>query len=102
MAEPEAVTHLPRPLPDKVEIDKGMTLTPNEMRALRDATGRTLTDLLGGSSEAGELDDSPDQVQALLWTVLRRQGFDPTWDQAGDVFPRYREPEAPDPSSAGG
>lgn len=75
-------------LPDKIRT--ASTLTPNEMRALKAATGRDLGDLLGG--EADDMDAAPDRIQSLVWCALRRAGYDVTWEEAGDV--------APDPSEA--
>ena len=98
MAESETVTSLPRPLPSSVPIDPGMGLSPNEMRALKDLTGRTLTDLIGGDLE--DMDTYPDRTQALIWVQLHRMGYSPTWDQAGDVRPQMRAAStAPDPTT---
>jgi hypothetical protein len=99
VAEPEAVTQLPRALPTSVKLVRGMMLTPNEMRTVKAMTGRTLTDLLGG--DENDMDRAPDRIQTLVWIQLRREGFDPSWDDAGDVLPSY-EQERPDPTSAGG
>lgn len=101
MAEPEGVTHLPRALPREVEIDRGMVMTPNEMRLVRELSGSTLTAMMGGGD--GDLEAAPDQVQALIYVMLRREGYDATWEQAGDVMPRYSEvPQPRDPTSGGG
>jgi len=77
-----------------------MMMTPNEMRAVREASGITLTTLMGGSEDS--FDAAPDQVQAMVWVMLRRQGFEPSWDAAGDVFPTYLETEQPDPTTGAG
>lgn len=98
MAEPEGVTKLPRALPLTVALKRGMMLTPNEMRLVREMTGRTLTDLLGG--DENDMDATPDRIQTLIWVQLRRDGFDPSWEDAGDVLPTYLQ-EPPDPTSAG-
>ena len=74
------------------------SLTPNEMRALKAATGRTLDDLLGG--EAEDMDRAPDRIQSLVWCALRRAGHDVTWDQAGDVAPDMTD-EPVDPTGNG-
>jgi len=97
MAAPETVTKL-RKLPTSVRLDQGMSLTPNEMRALKATTGQSLTQLLGGDAE--DMDAAPDRIQALVWTQLRRDGHDPTWDEAGDVMPDMRAPEV-DPTNGG-
>lgn len=70
------------------------TLTPNEMRALKAATGRNLNDLLGG--EAEDMDQAPDRIQSLVWVALKRAGYGCSWDEAGDVAPDMTdEPEDP-------
>ncbi len=98
MATPEKVTEL-RPLPATVAVSPGMSLTPNEMRQLKDVTGRGLSDLLGGGDE-NDLDAAPDRIQALVWIQLRRDGYSPSWDEAGDVAPDMREPIV-DPTNGG-
>lgn len=84
-------------LPSKVKIESGGALTPNEMRLLKEHTGRNLNDLLGGDPE--DLDVAPDRIQALVFVQLRREGYEVTWDEAGDVLPDYT-PEPPDPTSS--
>lgn len=97
MAETQFVVSLPRPLP--AEIVVGSQLTPNEMRALKAHTGRTLQDLIGGDAE--DMDKAPDRLQSLVWVALRRAGYeDVTWDQAGDVSAVTDTP-APDPTPTG-
>jgi hypothetical protein len=94
-AQQDVVTHLTRPLP--AEITPAQNLSPNEMRAVKDATGRSLTELLGG--DPSDLDMAPDRLQALIWTALRRGGWpDVTWDEAGDVVAQTEEP---DPTATG-
>lgn len=97
MSEP--VAHLPepqRPLPESVRVKRGMTMTPNEMRTLKEKTGKTLTELLGG--EAEDIDQAPDRIQSLVWVELRRLGFDVEWEAAGDVRPIMEEEVVPDPT----
>jgi len=67
-------------LPAVVEADpENITLTPNEMRALKLATGgRAMTDVFADGNEE-------DAMQAVVWLALRRAGHTATWDQAGDV-----------------
>jgi hypothetical protein len=72
------------------------TLTPNEMRALKAATGRSLNDLLAGGAE--DMDQAPDRIQSLVWCALRRAGHDCSWDEAGDVAPDMTD-EAEDPTN---
>lgn len=97
MAETEQVVNLPRSLPERVPVPT--TLTPNEMRALKQATGRSLSELLGG--DENDMDLAPDRIQALVWTGLRREGFDPSWDQAGDVLPETAGIVVVDPTKSG-
>ena len=52
---------MPRKLPDTVRISRGMSLSPNEMRTLKEKTGRTLTELLGGDLD--DMDEAPDRIQ---------------------------------------
>ena len=94
MAQPDAVVKLPRQLP--AEIAPALNLTPNEMRGLREETGRTLTDLLGG--DPNDLELAPDRIQTLVWAALRRKGYDVSWEQAGDVAAVADEP---DPTTTG-
>jgi hypothetical protein len=89
----EAVTELKRALPQTIAIpDTAEGMTPNEMRKLKQASGRRLDELFGDEA------DLDDKTQALVWIQLRRGGYDPSWDDAGDVMPVGRE-EQPDPSS---
>ena len=92
------VEHLTRTLPQSVRLDPGMALTPNEMRTLKDVTGRTLNDLLGGDAE--DMDAAPDRLQALVWIQLRRDGVDASWEEAGDILPDLSG-VVPDPTSNG-
>ena len=96
----ESVTEIrARALPTSVALSPSMGLTPNEMRVLKEKTGRNLNELLGGDAE--DMDAAPDRIQSLIWAQLRRNGYhDVTWEQAGDVLPEFEEPE-PDPTSAG-
>jgi hypothetical protein len=95
MGETERVTALPRELPKTMRVPSTAEgLTPNEMRKLKEASGRRLDDIFGDET------DLDDKTQALIWVQLRRDGFDPSWDDAGDVMP-ITEDEAPDPTSGG-
>ena len=71
-------------------------MTPNEMRLLKQHTGRPLTELLGGDAE--DMEQAPDRLQAMVYVQLRREGYDPSWDEAGDVVPDFTK-EPPDPSN---
>ena len=92
------LTSLPRPLPATVRIEQGTSLSPNEMRTLKELTGRSLTELLGGDID--DIDQAPDRIQSLVWVELRRQGYEVTWEQAGDVRPEFVAAD-PDPTNAG-
>jgi hypothetical protein len=100
MAEPEAVTHLPRPLPDVVEIPAGVDLglTADEMDQLRAAADLSLNVLLGDDED---VDNVPNKQRALVWLALRRQGYDPAWSDCGKVALRRPEAAAVDPTGAG-
>jgi len=98
MAEPETVvTQLPRPLPDTVELDAGdLALTADEMDRLREASGLSLNLML---ADDDDLDNLPHKQRALVWLALRRQGFDPSWQDCGKITLRRVAP--PDPTIAG-
>ena len=86
------------PLPAK--IAPATSLTPNEMRALKAQTGRSLTELIGGDPE--DMDLAPDRIQAMVWVALRRAGYAVTWEQSGDVMPDMEDAAAAaDPTSTG-
>jgi len=79
-------------LPRTVIADPNdIALSPNEMRALRAATGRAMSDIFTDDNEE-------DAMQAVVWLALRRQGHHATWDQAGDVGLRPVVPES-DPTA---
>lgn len=87
MAQPELV---PRTLPDEIRIDGAPRFTPNEIRALKVAAG--------GRPYGEVMNDEADAMQAMVWVTLRRQGFEPTWEQAGEVF-FVMEGATPDPTN---
>ena len=60
--------------------------TPREMQMAETFSAKSAQDWTAGEAE-----------QALVFFVLRRLGFAPTWEQAGDVL---IESDAPDPQSA--
>jgi len=92
------VTVTAMPLPESVRISPNMSLTPNEMRLLKEKTGRALNDLIGGDID--DMDAAPDRIQSLVWVQLRRDGWELEWEQAGDVRPEFGE-VVPDPTNAG-
>lgn len=91
MEEPERVTTM---LPSSVVVtdQPDMRLTPNQMRALKAETGKTLEDLMGEGA------DEADRLQAMVWLELRRQGYSAAWDEIGDVAVEFK-PSEPDPTS---
>ena len=74
-------------LPDTIKVVQDMT--PNELRALKEETGRPLGELIGGDAE--DMDKAPDRIQSLVWVALRRAGYDVSWQDAGDVRPDMTE-----------
>jgi hypothetical protein len=94
MADAEPVIALARALPESITLPASVeaaALTPNEMRAVKTASGMRLDVLFGDET------DSDDKTQAMVFVALRRAGYDPTWEQAGDVRPVPTE-EPPDPT----
>jgi hypothetical protein len=89
----EQLAHLPpqpKEIPDKLKLsttEVDVRLTPNEMRHMREATGKQLTELLGEGAEES------DRIQAIIWVKLRREGYELTWEQAGDILPEFEEPD---------
>lgn len=84
-------------LPSRIDVDvasaDSLSLTPNELRALKAQTGRTMDDLMG------EAADDADRLQAMVWLELRRRGFDVKWNDAADVAIGFGgEPAKPDPT----
>jgi len=78
-------------LPAVIQADPdNIALTPNEMRALKAATGRPMTDIFQDGNEE-------DGMQAVVWLALRRAGYTATWAQAGDVG-LQAVPEKSDPT----
>jgi len=85
MADTEVKVDLP------ATIKLVRTLTPNEMRAVKAASGLPLGQLF--------TDDNIDLgTQAMVYVALRRAGYEASWDDAGDVAPDTDE-AVPDPTS---
>ena len=82
-------------MPDSVKItDAGdMRLSPNDMRELKAATGRKLTEL------TGEQADEADAMQTMAWLHLRRAGNPVPWELLGDVAIEFEVEAEPDPTS---
>lgn len=92
----ENVVEMPparKPLPARVAVpdDASDGLTPNELRALKEASGKRVDYLMGDA-------DWDEKAQVGVWVALRREGYDPTWDEAGDVLP-VKQTAEPDPTS---
>ena len=86
----ENVRPLPERLPESVEVTQNpdLRMTPNQMRALKAETGKTLDELIGEEA------DEADRLQAIVWLELRRRGHDAHWDQIGDVAVEFKEEAA--------
>ena len=82
-------------VPDFIVISgaAGFRLSPNQIRALKAETGKTLTELMGDDA------DDADRMQSMVWLQLRREGRTVKWDECGDVAVDYEE-ALPDPTSA--
>jgi hypothetical protein len=93
MAEPEAVTEIiKRRLPEVVEFDVNAGMpphSPRETAMLKEMTGRSFQEL------AGEGADDGDRERVLVWFKLRRLGYEPSWEEAGDVLIDYVTPNPP-------
>ena len=77
---------------------RGFRVRPNDIRALKKATGLSMGDLLSG-------DDMADQRQAMAFLALRRKlpEEDPAllWERSGDVDVQFEgEGPTPDPTVA--
>jgi len=71
-----------------------MRLSPNDMRELKKATGRKLTEL------TGEQADEADAMQTMAWLHLRRSGNPVPWELLGDVAIEFEVETEPDPTNA--
>jgi hypothetical protein len=95
MAEADVVDMPERaPLSITIEAAQSVRFTPNEIRALKAETGRSLTELLGPEADDG------DRMQTLVWLRLLRDGRGIAWDECGDVAIEVQV-EPPDPSQSG-
>jgi hypothetical protein len=89
MARAETLT-----LPTEIEVDPDrmeVRMTPNELRLLKQQTGRNLNDLLGENA------DDADRLQMTVWLKVRRDGIDADWDACGDIAIVFASEAAPDP-----
>ena len=94
MVESENVKALPKALPESVVVrgTADVRMSPNDMRALKAETGRTLTALMEG-------DDDADRMQAVVWLRLRRDGYELSWEDAGTVAIEFQGEDTPDPTN---
>lgn len=79
-------------LPTLVEINPQEGIpphSPKEMTLLRELTGRDFTDLVAEGADQG------DRERVIVWFKLRRLGYAPSWDEAGDVLVHYRVADPP-------
>jgi hypothetical protein len=83
-------------LPETVRVKPGGMMSPQELRDVASVTGRPVGEILGN---AGSGDTTVEALQAMVWTVLRRGGFDVTWDDAALVMPEVVDDEL-DPTNA--
>ena len=87
-------------IPTRVRIEGAPRFTPNQMRRIAAATGRSIGQLMN---------DPADVMQAAIWMNLTAAGHNVTWAQAGDVeceFVPAADPFSPEsattePRSAG-
>jgi len=78
-----------RALPSHVIVRGTPRFSANQLRTLQALTGQPMDRVMN---------DPASVVQAFAWFELRREGFDPSWDEAGDMPIEFAE-DMPDPSS---
>lgn len=76
------------PLPDYVEIRGAPRFSANELRQIQAVTGLSMEKIMGNGA---------DVIQAFVYVALRKRGFSPSWDEAGDVAVSFVE-EVADPT----
>lgn len=90
LAEPNGT----RPLPTTIELDPAHLPrhTPREMQLVEAELGKPAGEMTVGEGE-----------QAMAFFALRRLGYDPSWEQAGDVLVDQVTPGPPngEPASDG-
>jgi hypothetical protein len=72
------------PLPTSVLLPRSDDVpyyTPDEFRALEQASGRTFLDLMDTTRTYGVAD----ALQAMIYLTLHRAGYDPTWQDCAEV-----------------
>jgi hypothetical protein len=75
-------------LPDHLVVRGAPRFSANELRQIRAVSGKSMEQLL---------EDGADVIQANAYTMLRKQGFQLTWEEAGDIPVEFQE-DSPDPS----
>lgn len=86
---------MPKEIPKVVVVTQrtGARFTPNQMRALKAETGKTMDQLFGEDADDG------DKMQTLAWLGLRRLGIEIPWGDCGDIDIEFRQDE-PDPTKS--
>lgn len=82
-----------RPIPEFIKVTGSPRFSANQLRHLKALTGMAMEDLMG---------DAATVMQAYVYTQLQREGYDVSWEVAGDIPLEFDEAAAaPDPSSTG-
>lgn len=90
MVETEVSPNGTRALPQFVKIQGAPRFSANQLRMVQAATGRSMEQLMN---------DAASVVQAFVWLQLRRDGYEVTFDEAGDVPIEFAD-DVPDPTSS--
>jgi hypothetical protein len=75
-------------LPAFVVVKGTPRFSANQLRTLAAVTGMPMDRVMN---------DPANVMQAFAWFELRKEGYEPSWEQAGDV-PIEFENETPDPT----
>lgn len=76
-----------RPLPEAVYVSNAARFTPNQLRQVRAVSGIPLEQVMG---------DEANVFQAMIYFKLTREGYEPTWEDCGNVYAILEEePEDP-------
>ena len=78
-----------KPLPTSIRVGQPR-IKPNELRVLKALTNKTLEQMMA---------DEVDAMQVMVWCALRRAGYNPTWEQAGDVEAELVVDDTVDPTN---
>lgn len=78
-----------RPLPEYVRVVGAPRFSANQLRQIQATTGMSLEQIMG---------DGAAVMQAYAYTRLRLDGYDLSWEAAGDVLLEFAE-LASDPTS---